>query len=258
MKGRIRMKEKNLTDALSRIQLSDEAQERILQKSKQMICRKEYGIMKSKKKFIVIAAAAVFVLSITAVTASRLMNVTSIESHSTSLSMYSEIPTESQLINDIGYACDTISEFSNGYTYDSSRFSSNALKDGSDTVEEYKGLSLVYSKGEDKIHLDIDKYETYLPESGELYSENDGVQIYASHFINKIIPEDYVKSEEELAAEERGELSFAYDGGNTVEEYSINYVGWRKDGVHYCLMQMNGALTIDELAAMANELIDAN
>lgn len=258
MKGRIRMKEKNLKDALSQIQLSDEARERILQKSKKLICRKEHSVMKSKKKFIVIAAAAVFVLSIGAVTASRLVNVTSIEGHSTALSLYSEPPTEEQLINDIGYTCDTISAFSNGYAYNSGRPSSNALKDGSDTVEEYKGLDLTYTNGENKIYLNVDAHETYLPETGNLHSENGGVQIYATHFINKIIPEDYVKSEEELAAVERGELNFAYDGGNTVEEYSINHVNWTKDGINYSLMQMNGELTVDEIVEMANELIDAN
>lgn len=58
------MKEQKLKDALDRINISDERQNRILEKT--MIYRKEEKHMKSKKRITVLAVAAVFALGITA------------------------------------------------------------------------------------------------------------------------------------------------------------------------------------------------
>lgn len=58
------MKEQKLKDALNRVNISDEMQNRILERT--LNYRKEENIMKSKKKIITLAVAAVFVLGITA------------------------------------------------------------------------------------------------------------------------------------------------------------------------------------------------
>ena len=75
---------------------------------------------------------------------------------------------------------------------------------------------------------------------------------------NKIVPEDYVKTDEELAAESRGELMFANDGEDHIVENNYISVSWQDDGIHYNLMQRNGELSVDELIKMANEIIEYN
>ena len=209
------MKEQDLKKAINRIEISDEAQSRILEKSKALAYRKEVKYMKSKKKFAVIAIAATFILSLTAFAASNL--ITNWYSSSSSIPDYTELPTEQQVIKDVGYAGDMVEEFSNGYTFEGGSVVDNALQDdSSNTVEKFKSLSLTYSKGENKVYLSIDKYDSEMPETGNPICEYDGITVYTSSFTHKIIPENYVKSAEELAAEERGELAFAYDGEKTV------------------------------------------
>lgn len=252
------MKEQDLRDALNRIEISDEARNRILEKSKTATYRKEEKHMKSKKKFAVIAIAATFVLSLTAFAASGI--ITSWNSSSSSIPEYTELPTEQQVIKDIGYVGDMVEEFSNGYVFKDGNVVTNALKDdSSNTVEKFKSLSLTYSTGENDVYLSIDKYDSDMPHEGkgaEVIAQSGGVDIYEHSFINKIIPEDYVKSEEELAAEERGTLTFAYDGEDHIVEMQIKSVSWTKDDIRYNLMQMDGELSAEELTEMAKELIE--
>ena len=64
--------------------------------------------------------------------------------------------------------------------------------------------------------------------------------------------------EEELKdkkAEANGELVFSY-GSSKVEIKEVQSVLWAEDGIHYCLMQIDGKLSADELAEMAKEIIE--
>ncbi|MCH5211573.1 MAG: hypothetical protein J1G06_01020 [Oscillospiraceae bacterium] len=250
------MKEQELKDALNRIEISDEARGRILEKSKTVNNKKGDSFMKSKKKFAIIAAAVAFVLGVTAFAVKN--NITSMYSISSSVPDYTELPEAQQLVKDVGYAVDMVEEFSNGYSFDEGGIRKNVIK-SDDTVEEFKSLSMWYTNGENKVILSIDKYGSVTQDKGsELAARNGDVDIYEYSFINKIVPEDYVKSAEELAAEESGKLSFAYDGENHIVETNIKSVSWTKDDIRYSLMQMDGELSTNELIAMANELIDQN
>lgn len=254
------MKEQDLKDALNQIEISDETRGRILEKSRTANYRKEDSFMKSKKKFAIIAVAATFVLSLTAFAASGI--ITSWNSSSSSIPEYTELPTEQQVIKDVGYAGDMVEEFSNGYAFKDGNVITNALQDdSSNTIEKFKSLSLTYSKGENDVYLSIDKYDSDMPHEGkgaDVIAQSGGIDIYEHSFINKIVPENYVKSDEELAAEEKGTLTFAYDGEDHIVEMQIKSVSWTKDDIRYNLMQMDGELSIGELIDMANELIEQN
>ena len=63
---------------------------------------RKIGVMKSKKKFSIIAVAAALVLGITAFAASGIIK--SWYSSSSSIPDYRSLPTEQQCIKDIGYA----------------------------------------------------------------------------------------------------------------------------------------------------------
>ena len=248
------MKEQELKDALNQIEISDAAIVRILEKSKKKSYRKGDSFMKSKKKFAIVAVAATLVLGATAFAVNN--KITSMYSFSSSIPEYTEMPREQQLIEDVGYAGDMVKEFSNGYSFDEGSVRKNVIE-MDDDVEEFKSLSVWYTNGENKVILSIDKHHSDTQDTGsKLAARNGDVDIYEYSFINKIVPADYVKSEEELAAEARGELSFAEDGEDHIVETSIKSVSWIKDDIRYSLMQMDGELSTDELIAMANELIE--
>ena len=250
------MKEQELKGALNQIEISEKTRDRILEKSKPANYRKGDSFMKSKKKVAIIAVAATFILGATAFAVSNKITLT--YSIASGTPEYTELPKEQQLIEDLGYAGDMVKEFSNGYTFDEGNVVKNVTEsDG--TVEEFKSLSAWYTKGENKVILSIDKHSSDKQDKGsELVAQNGDVNIYEHSFINKIVPPGYVKSEEDLAAEERGDMFFAEDGEDHIEETKITSVSWTKDDIRYSLMQMNGELSTDEFIAMANELIDRN
>ena len=250
------MKEQELKDALNMIEISDETRAGILEKSKTTIDGKENNFMKSKKKFAVIAIAATRALGVTAFAVNNKLTLT--YSISSSVPEYTDMPKAQQLIDDLGYAGDMVEEFSNGYSFDEGSVTNN-MTESDGTVEEFKSLSAWYSKGDDKVTLFIDKHDSGKQDEGsELAAQNGDINIYAHSFINKIVPPDYVKSEDDLAAEERGEIYFAEDGEDHIVETKVTSVSWTKDDIRYSLMQLNGELSTDELIAMANELIDRN
>lgn len=251
------MREQDLKDALNQIEISEEMQKRILQSSKNMNYRKGDINMKSKKKFILIAVAATFILGITVFASSGI--ITSISSHSSSIPDYTSLPTSQQMIEDIGYSAPLIETFENGYTFKDCSIVKNALKDDSNnTVEKFKSLSLRYKKGENTVDLSMEKFNSEMPQTDSPVAKNGDTDIYANSFVHKIVPENYVKTDEELAAESRGELAFAYDGENHIVESNFKSVSWKKDDISYNLMQQNGELSVDELIEMANEIIEQN
>ncbi len=211
--------------------------------------------MKSKKKLALIAAAATFILGITVFASGGI--ITNIVGSSSSKPDYTSLPTSQQMLKDVGYSGDIIEEFENGYAFHSGNIVTNALKDDSDnTVEKFKSLTLRYEKGENTVNLSIEKFNSEIPESGAPTARIGDTDIYARSFIHKIVPEDYVKTDEEAKAESRGELMFAYDGEDHIVESSFVSAAWEKDGIRYNLMQNDGDLSVDDLIGMANELIE--
>ncbi len=249
------MREQELKNALNRIEISEEMQKRILQKSKNVNYKKGEIYMKSKKKFALIAVAATFILGITVFASSGI--ITSIVGSSSAKPDYTSLPTSQQLIDDIGYSSDLIETFENGYVFHDGSVVQNALKDDSNnTVEKFKSLTLRYEKGENTVNFSIEKFNSEMPESDNPIAKNGDINIYARSFVHKIVPENYVKTDEELAAESKGEIVFAYDGENHVVESNFISVSWEKDGIRYNLMQNDGDLSVDELIEMANEIIE--
>ena len=95
------MKEHELKNTMSKIQISDEIQNRILEKAKKANYRKEGHYMKSKKKISLIAIAAALALGVTVFAANGI--VTTWFSSSSSNPEYKSLPSAEQVKSDIGY-----------------------------------------------------------------------------------------------------------------------------------------------------------
>ncbi len=231
------------------IELSDEAQKRILEK----IRRKEVKKMKFNKKHGIVAVAAVLLLGIGAFASSGI--VARWTSSSSSLPDYKSIPTKEQCIEDIGYAPILKEKFENGYTFKNGSKVDNALEDeGGNNIEKFKSVSFTYEKGKDTVYISAEKFVSSVEESGEIAETVNGTDIYYSSYMNKVVPPHYKLTDEDKAAEKNGDLVFSY-GSPKVEIIKVQSACFNLDGIHYNLLQLDGKLTKDELVSMAKEII---
>lgn len=213
--------------------------------------RKEH-IMKSNKKIAIIAIAATLVMGIT-VFAAR--SVSQWFSSSSGIPDYKTIPTEEQVVKDIGYEVVIIDEFTNGYKFDDGSIVDNNLKnENGDLIEKFKSVTFRYVKDTDKVIFSQDKTTSSVENDGDVIANVDGIDILYHSYTNKFVPGNYKLTEEDKKAEENGELVFSY-GTDEVQVVEVQSVSWKVGDIHYQLMQLDGKLSPEELAEMAKELI---
>ena len=246
------MKECDFVKAINSVKITPEAQEEILKKTMKFKNQKE-NVKMSKRKFAVIAAAAVLVLSITAFAANGVISKWC--SSSSADAEYKSLPSYEQCEKDVGYAPVLINSFENGYKFKEGSVVNNNLKDDSDkSVEKFKSITFRYEKNEDEVLLSADKFNSEMEKVGEVISAADGTDLYYTCYTNKVVPADYELTKEDEAAIENGDLVFSY-GASEVSVREVQGLTWEDDGIRYSLTQIGGKLTMDELVEMANEII---
>lgn len=208
---------------------------------------------RSKKKISVIAAVAVLALGTTVFAASGI--ISKWYSSSSSDPEYKSLPTAQQVKKDIGYDAVLIGEFENGYAFkDGSIVNNNLADEDGNSVEKFKSVSFDYEKNGDTVIFSQDKFNSKIDMDGNVIKTVDGADIYYYSYTNKIVPADYKMTDEDKKAEADGELVFS-SGSSDVQISEVQSVTWVKDNIQYQLMQMDGALSRDELAEMAEEVI---
>ena len=208
---------------------------------------------RSKKKISVIAAVAVLALGTTVFAASGI--ISKWYSSSSSDPEYKSLPTAQQVKTDIGYDAVLIGEFENGYAFKDGSIVNNDLADeDGNSVEKFKSVSFDYEKNGDTVIFSQDKFNSKIDMDGNVIKTVDGTDIYYYSYTNKIVPADYKMTDEDKKAEADGELVFS-SGSSDVQISEVQSVTWVKDNIQYQLMQMDGALSQDELVEMAEEVI---
>lgn len=211
--------------------------------------------MKQKKKFALIAAAAILVLGITGFAASGV--ITGWYSSSSSIPDYRSLPTVKQCEKDIGYSPVLIDSFENGYTFQEGSVVSNELRDDQNySVEKFKSVTFRYERSGDEVIVSQEKFNSEMEVSGDQIAEYEGIAVYYDCYRNKCVDPDYQMTEEEKREEAAGELVFSY-GVEKPEIDTVQSVSFEKNGLHCQIMQINGRLSADELAGMAEEMIAA-
>lgn len=210
-------------------------------------------IMKSKKKYLAIAAAAVLTLGITAFAANGM--IANWFSSSSSKPEYTSLPTVQQVTKDIGYTPVLIDSFENGYVFKSGSVVNNNLtdKDGK-SIERFKSVSFDYEKNGDEVIFAQDKFSSETEPTGDVVGTVNGAAVYYYSYVNKSVPADYKLTEADKKAEADGKLVFSY-GSPNMKIQTIQSVTWLKGGMQYQLMQISGKLTADELFEMAKEVL---
>lgn len=214
---------------------------------------RKLDFMKSKRKFAFIAVAATLVLGVTAFAASGIVKMWSGSSSSTP--DYKSLPSEQQVVRDIGYKAILIESFESGYKFDNGSIVKNKMTDeNGGSLEKFKSVSFKYEKDGDIVYFSQEKYNSETEKEGEIIANENGVDIYYYSYTNKLVPPGYELTDEDKKAEEKGELVFSY-GSSEVEINEVQSVSWEKDGMHYLLMQIDGKLSPGELCEMAKEAL---
>ncbi len=210
--------------------------------------------MKSKKRISFIAIAATLALGITVFAVNGVVSTWS--SSSSSAPDYTSLPTEQQVMKDIGYETVLIDSFENGYTFKDGNVVNNNFKDeNGGSVEKFKSVSFDYEKDGDKVIFSQDKFNSEMSMAGDVIKSVNGTDIYYYSYTNKVVPSDYKLTDEDKKAEENGELVFSY-GSSEVEIKQVQHVSWVKDGILCQLLQIDGRLSADGLEKMAEEILN--
>lgn len=243
--------------ALESIKLPEKAKKRILDASLACAADREREEKPRRKRInlrrtVIAAIAAVMLLSVTAYAASGEMGSWNAKETGRK---FRELPTAEYCLSELGYVPLMTESFANGYSFTEGGIEEKSFTDKSGGVmEEYLSLSLDYEKDGDKLSLSADKFHTALDMSGDNSRVMGGVKVVYDSYINKVVPADYELTAEDIEARDSGELVFSY-GAEYPELVHVQSVFWELDGVKYFMTQLDGALTEEELFAMAGELI---
>lgn len=188
-----------------------------------------------KKTALLVAVAAVCLLSVTALAASFIPGWFS---HSTG-----EAKTPPAL-----------TDFENGYAYESGHSFHNEITGEDGSVDAFESVSYVYEKNGEEVWFSQDKPAKPIAPMGVFLESVEGIDLYYYCYTNVVVPADYELTEADKAAEAAGEVIFSY-GSEKVTRMEVQSLQWSEDGVLSCLLQMDGSLTPEELCDMAKELI---
>ena len=116
-------------------------------------------------------------------------------------------------------------------------------------------MSFDYEKNGDIVIFAQDKFNSEAELQGDVIKNVNGVDIYYYAFANKTVPGGYKQTDEDKKAEADGTLVFSY-GAPEVKIQNVQSATWVKDGIQYQLLQIDGKLSADELAKMAEEILN--
>ena len=221
-------------------------------------------VFMKKKRIITLALAAVLMLAfgITAYAVWRIPRSTGthLMPKTAEYTSLSDLP---KIEKDIGYSVIVPEHFSNGYDFAGLRVDGQAVFGENDEVlEEYYAVNANYSKaGAQDLTLHLNPVleiegGSEAPAPSEQRTVN-GVTVNLSLDHYKIVPEDYEKTEDDLAREAAGHYYISY-GSDEIEEHEMAFADFEMDGVIYTLMDMaaNGD-SYDTLIQMASDIIKA-
>ena len=217
----------------------------------------------NKKRIITFALAAVLILAL-GITAYAGGGLRAIGTHAMpKTGEYSSLAELPKIEKDVGFPMTVPEGFSNGYRFSKLEVKGEAVYgENNEVLTEYYTVHALYARpGSEEIRLVLGPvFELPDAPAATEPSESrsfDGVPVDLSLDHYKVVPEDYEKTAEDLAAEAGGHYYISF-GSDAVEEMEMAFADFRLDGTSYSLMDMAaGADSLDILAQMAQEIIAA-
>lgn len=214
------------------------------------------------KRIGLLAAAAVLVLSIGVAAANNFGFIRSDwkNSHSLKDAAAVEEVLKDGSVEGITSDAKFMEAYSNGFTFVKGTLEgSEARADDNPTMYHYQSVSSWYERDGATVYVDISPVLPGITDgfNGTAAACGD-VTLYALEQDYKIVPEDYEPTPEEKAAEAAGTLIFSWDGDlSQPEMVQQRYVSWMQDGMRYSVNCMDSMTELNELVAMAQELINS-
>lgn len=177
---------------------------------------------------------------------------------------YTSLSALPEIEKDIGYPVTVPEHFSNGYAFSMLRVDGEAVFGESyEVLKEYYSVHVTYTRdGKPDLSLSlspVSEFESISEAPVRTPSEQrtvSGVTVDLNRDHYKLVPEDYEKTEDDLAQEAAGHYYISF-GSDQIEEREVAFADFKLDNVSYTLMDMAAKETsLDTLAQMAGEIIE--
>lgn len=220
----------------------------------------EERTMKNKKmirKAVLLAAAVVMVLG-GSVFADEIMGYMRSDPKNTyTLADVAAVEEALGTVEGISQDAKFLESYSNGFTFAGAIVDGQEAMDKDDlTVYRYQGIQTTYTRDGARVDVEIMPDMGWEPSEKSVEVACGDVTVYTLVQDYKVVNETYEKTEEDLEAEEAGELLFSYD--DSLEEpvlFQHRFVCWRENGMYYCITNIDSQVELEELVEMAQELI---
>ena len=177
---------------------------------------------------------------------------------------YTSLSALPEIEKDVGYPVTVPEHFSNGYAFSMLRVDGEAVFGESyEVLKEYYSVHVTYTRdGKPDLSLSlspVSEFESISEAPVRTPSEQrtvSGVTVDLNRDHYKLVPEDYEKTEDDLAQEAAGHYYISF-GSDQIEEREVAFADFKLDNVSYTLMDMAAKETsLDTLAQMASEIIE--
>ena len=177
---------------------------------------------------------------------------------------YTSLSALPEIEKDVGYPVTVPEHFSNGYAFSMLSVDGEAVFGESyEVLKEYYSVHVTYTRdGEPDLSLSLSpvlEFESISEAPVRTPSEQrtvSGVTVDLNSDHYKLVPEDYEKTEDDLAQEAAGHYYISF-GSDQIEEREVASAEFKLDNVSYTLMDMAAKETsLDTLAQMAGEIIE--
>lgn len=172
---------------------------------------------------------------------------------------YTELAALGQVEKTVGYPVAAVQEFENGYVFQRMRVDGEAVfAEDNSVLREYYGVHLYYEKpGAPGLSVSVSP-ELELPGGAQPPEPSEtrivgGTEVRCSFDRYKIVPENYEKTEADLAAEKAGHFYISF-GSDAVEEHDYSFASFTLGGAEYTIMA-DEPLDAETLYAMAGEIL---
>lgn len=177
---------------------------------------------------------------------------------------YTSLSALPEIEKDVGYPVTVPEHFSNGYAFSMLCVDGEAVFGESyEVLKEYYSVHVTYTRdGKPDLSLSlspVSEFESISEAPVRTPSEQrtvSGVTVDLNRDHYKLVPEDYEKTEDDLAQEAAGHYYISF-GSDQIEEREVAFADFKLDNVSYTLMDMAAKETsLDTLAQMAGEIIE--
>ena len=174
-------------------------------------------------------------------------------------------PSSDKVKSTVGFLPKYVENFEGGFKFESFNYADTSLtKDDGTSVTKSKESTFEYKRDGQKkgqylfmnaMPLDKKYFDESIKNMKDI-TEYKGVKIYYNTVHRKDVPENYVKTEEDLKQIKNGTLAINV-GTDKVEEYTNQSVDWYEGGIHYNITNSSyDDVSRDAMIGMAKNVIN--